>query len=273
MSTQIIESNGGKPKSVLRKTLRRPYLLFSRSLFDPITIATQLKGVPYFWQNWRAYTRSNTHRGFEPQVAEMWYRSYERFAEAGSFTQHYFHQDLWAARTLANAGVRYHVDVGSRIDGFIAHTLIFAQVCYVDLRPFSQEVAGLEFRRGSITDLPFPSNSIDSLSSLHVIEHIGLGRYGDPVDPDGHLRAAAELSRVLSPGGRLLLGTPVGRERLCFDAHRVFSPRTVLAMFPDLELADFALVNDEGVLISPATIEEASLCDYGCGLFTFRKPV
>jgi SAM-dependent methyltransferase len=121
--------------------------------------------------------------------------------------------------------------------------------------------------------MPFKDGSIASLSSLHVIEHVGLGRYGDPVDPAGYLKAAAELSRVLAPGGRLLLSTPIGHERTCFDAHRVFDPQTVIQAFGNLALIEFSLIDDEGRrIIADATFDHARRCEYGCGLFVFQKP-
>jgi SAM-dependent methyltransferase len=122
--------------------------------------------------------------------------------------------------------------------------------------------------------MPFDDDSVPSLSSLHVIEHIGLGRYGDTVDPNGYLKAAAELCRVLAPGGRLLLGTPVGRERVCFDAHRVFDPETIVQAFEELVLAEFLLIDDAGRgVIAGASFEQARRCEYGCGLFVFEKPM
>ena len=154
----------------------------------------------------------------------------------------------------------------------MAHALTFAEVSFVDIRPLVTPVDRLRFEQGSITALPFADSSVESLSSLHVIEHIGLGRYGDPVDPDGHLKAATELSRVLQPGGELLIGTPVGRERLVFDGHRIFNPHTVVAMFSSLDLVDFALVDDDDLLrTGDVTLDDGARCDYGCGLFAFTK--
>ncbi len=230
----------------IRRALRGPFLWFSDWFFNPLVFLRRLRGIPHFARNLRRYTHANTHPSLRFTWRDVWYRSHDRYAAAGEAEGHYFFQDLWAARFLHAARVREHVDVGSRIDGFVAHVLPFCMVRYVDIRPLPALIPDFEFRHGSIVDMPFESDSIASLSSLHVIEHIGLGRYGDPVDPDGHLRAAAELSRVLAPGGHLLLGTPVGRERLCFDAHRIFDPETITRAFPKLELAEFSLIDDTG---------------------------
>jgi SAM-dependent methyltransferase len=202
----------------------------------------------------------------------MWYRSHDRFASAGTAEGHYFYQDLWAARLLLENHVKEHVDVGSRLDGFVGHILPFCRVCYVDIRPLNVQLEGFEFRRGSILEMPFEDNSISSLSSLHVIEHVGLGRYGDRVEPDGYVRAAKELARVLAPNGCLLLGTPVGKERLCFDAHRIFDPQTVVDAFGSLRLVEFSLIDDKGQgILRNATFDQAKSCSYGCGLFVFKK--
>lgn len=255
--------------------LRSAYALFARWLFSPVAIVkatvSHVRGLPHFARNLRRYSRANQRPTFRFSVGESWYHSYDRFAHAADIPHHYFHQDLWAAKKLFAAGTKEHVDVGSRVDGFIAHLLTFCKVTYVDVRPLQLEWEGFSSREGLITDLPFADGSIPSLSSLHVIEHIGLGRYGDPVEPEGSWKAARELTRVLAPGGRLLVGVPTGRERLCFDAHRIFDPQTTRDMFAGLELAEFSFVNDGNRIVSPASFEEARRAEHGCGLFEFRK--
>jgi SAM-dependent methyltransferase len=262
---------GPEKRSSMGKLLRRPAAWFSTLFFNPRDVVRTWRGMPYFVRNARAYRAADGEGTFRIRLGDVWYRSHDRFAAAGDVTYHYFHQDLWAARHLHGRGVRDHVDVGSRLDGFVAHVLPFCRVQYVDIRPLSLETENFAFHAGSITEMPFPSGSVASLSSLHVIEHIGLGRYGDPVDPAGHLRAAEELARVLAPGGTLLLGTPIGRERLCFDAHRVFDPQTVVDMFAGLTLTEFSLVDDANRLATGAGFAAARACAYGCGLFVFRK--
>jgi SAM-dependent methyltransferase len=252
--------------------LRRVYYACTAFFFDPRRVAMSWRALPYFLRNMVTYRRASGASPFQARFRDLQFGTTDRFLTAGTLRGHYFLQDLWAARRIHERGVRDHVDVGSRIDGFIAHVLPFCRVTYVDLRPLEVAVEGLTYRQGSITALPFETGSVESLSCLHVIEHIGLGRYGDPVDPAGYLRAAAELTRVLRPGGELLLGTPVGRERLCFDAHRVFDPQTVVAAFDGLALQHFALIDDSGVAIDPtADFNRARECGYGCGLFRFTK--
>jgi SAM-dependent methyltransferase len=240
--------------------------------FDPLEVVNKWRGLSHFFTNLRQYRRENLRASFRFRWADLWFRSYDRYANAGSLTFHYFHQDLWAAEYLYRQSVRTHVDVGSRIDGFAAHVLPFCHLTYVDIRPLELSHDRFTFRRGSITEMPFDVGSVMSLSCLHVIEHVGLGRYGDPVDPEGFAKAAAELKRVLAPGGTLLLGTPVGRERVCFDAHRVFDPLTILEAFGGLTLAEFWLIDDLNRLHRGASIEQGRACDYGCGLFVFTKP-
>src|SRR6185295_13896333 len=115
----------------------------------------------------------------------------------------------------------------------------FVPVTLVDIRPVEIECPGFTFVTGSVLALPFPDRSVPSLSSLCVIEHIGLGRYGDPLDARGSEKAAAELSRVLAPGGELYVSVPVDAEcRICFNAHRAFSRDYLLSLFPGLKMRE-----------------------------------
>jgi len=262
-------------KKRVRHGLLDAYMFFSRVLFDPIALGrgltARVRGLPIYAANLVRYARSNRRRTFRFSIRDWWFRTYDRFSDAGSLTWHYFWQDLWAAANLFESGVRDHVDVGSRVDGFIAHLLPFCHVTVIDIRPLNLDWPNFEFRQGSVMSLPFADGEVRSLSSLHVIEHIGLGRYGDPVDAEGPWNAARELMRVLAPGGKLLIGVPVGRERVCFDAHRIFDPQTVRAMFEDLDLVEFSLIDDRNRLIRNASFEAGADAWYGCGLFEFRK--
>jgi len=230
--------------------------------------------LPRFVRDTKAYRAApRTDASFAFEWANAQPMLSDLTATAGTAGGHYFHQDLWAARRIHRARPPAHVDIGSRVDGFVAHVLTFMPVTVVDIRPLESRVEGLSFVRGDICQLtPFADNSIESLSCLHALEHIGLGRYGDPIVPDGWRQALAECSRVLAPGGRFYLGTPIGTERLHFNAGRVFSPLTIMAALPALRLVSFAAVNDEGPLVDPADPAAFVGADYSCGLFEFTKP-
>jgi len=241
-------------------------------LVDPHLLTQHWRSLYWYFYNRKKWARLNQDPNFRFTWRHSLLSSSDRYKKAGSARGHYFWQDLWAAGEVSKNGVSDHVDIGSRIDGFVAHIMSTCRVHYVDLRPIELSHPNFIFEQGSILDLPFVSGSVRSLSCLHVIEHIGLGRYGDAVDPEGYMKAAAEISRVLAPSGKLLLGTPVGIERLCFDAHRVFDPSTMLKAFASLRLVTFHLIPDRGDrVINNASFDEARTSTHGCGLFEFVK--
>jgi len=223
--------------------------------------------LPRYFSQWRRFQKLSP-------VARLSWRSAHPclgdWVSATPFDPHYFHQGAWLARKLKQRMPALHVDIGSSV---LTMSVISAgtETVFLDYRPLQVRTANLHSVSGSITCLPFADLGISSLSCLHVIEHIGLGRYGDPIDPEGSAKAAAELIRVLAPGGRLYVSTPVGRERVCFNAHRVFHPDTVVGMFRPLFLETFSVVDDAGVLQADIPTSRAADLDYGCGLYVFVR--
>jgi len=187
------------------------------------------------------------------------------------FDRHYLYQDVWAARWVADVRPQHHVDVGSRVD-YVGFLTTHTDVTFVDIRPLEAALEGLTAVAGSILALPFDDRSVESVSCLHVAEHIGLGRYGDPLDPTGTRMAARELQRVLAPGGQLLFSLPVGNPRVCFNAHRIHAPTEVLAFFDELELSEIAGVDDTGTFARGRSVDELAGSRYACGMFRFVRP-
>lgn len=190
-----------------------------------------------------------------------------------SFDRHYIYHTAWAARVLAQTKPEFHVDISSSLY-FCSLVSAFLPVKFYDYRPADLSLPNLSVEAADLTALSFPSQSLASLSCLHVVEHIGLGRYGDRLDPDGDLKAISELQRVLAAGGTLLFVVPVGKPRIMFNAHRIYSYEQIISSFPELELKEFALIPDDpkdGGLIYQATREMADAQRYGCGCFWFVR--
>jgi len=191
---------------------------------DPARAYLSLKGLPTYVRNYRRLRAqlARTHSPFP--ITDVWPQIADRYDTSGVAISHYFHQDLLVARLIHEANPRHHVDVGSRVDGFVAHVAVFRPIEVFDIRPLTSTTPNIHFRQADMSNAAFsPPSTTDSLSCLHTIEHFGLGRYGDPVDADAYLRGWENLYKLLEPGGTLYFSTPIGPQRIEFDAHRVFA--------------------------------------------------
>jgi len=194
--------------------------------------------------------------------------------QAGSASGHYFHQDLLVATFISKAKPVRHIDIGSSIDGFVAHVASFRDIEVFDIRPL--KIVGhdqIKFVCGNLMELDDSLVGVcDSLSCLHALEHFGLGRYGDPIDPDGHLKGFGNLYRMLKDNGVLYLSFPIGKSGVHFNAHRVFAPSEVLEWSKGkFALERFDYVDDAGDLHCDADITNMPKIGYGCGIYTLRK--
>lgn len=191
-----------------------------------------------------------------------------------NFDRHYIYHPAWAARIIKGIDPIKHIDISSTLY-FCSILSAFVPVEFYDYRPANLVLDNLKSEPADLVRLPFESNSIKSISCMHTIEHVGLGRYGDPLDYDGDLKAIAELKRVVTPGGSLLFVVPLGAKSvICFNAHRIYDKAQILSLFSDMELVEFALIpedeEDGGLVVDPS---DALLVRqfYGCGCFWFKK--
>ncbi len=189
-----------------------------------------------------------------------------------SFDKHYIYHTAWAARKLKEILPIEHIDISS-LTYFSTLVSAFIPIKFYDYRPAKIELDNFSCSHADITQLPFHDNSIDSLSCMHVVEHIGLGRYGDPLDVDGDLKAIGELKRVVSIDGYLLFVVPIGKARIVFNAHRIYSYEQIITYFNNFELIEFALIPDqsnEGLIVNAAE-EQSDKQNYACGCFMLQK--
>jgi SAM-dependent methyltransferase len=257
-------------KKIKKKSKELLYLAYHwvSPLIDPFKLLKGFKNYIWFLIDWIRYSRMEDAEAI--RIIDSYPCLHDKTTTT-PFDHHYFYQDIWAFQRIYESGIRHHVDVGSRID-FVGFLTTITKVTFIDIRLLEATLENFESKKGDILALPFGDNSVESLSCLHVAEHIGLGRYGDSLDPQGTKKAVKELSRVLAPGGNLYFSVPVGRPRLCFNAHRIHSPQQILDYFDGLDLVELSGIDDNGVFTRNIDINILRNCNYGCGLFWFKKP-
>ena len=232
------------------------------------------------WRFWREFvTFSRMSRADVARRFRLRWRDRSPFLDDSTpstgFDRHYVYHTAWAARVLARLKPDQHVDISSSLF-FCGLVSAFVHVRFYDYRPPALQLDNLEVDRADLTCLPFADGSIASLSCMHVVEHVGLGRYGDRLQVDGDLVALRELQRVVAPGGSLLLVVPVGRPRIQFNAHRIYSHRQVLEQFPAAvwDLREFAMIPEKSTtigLLLAASPEQVEQEKYACGCYWFQK--
>jgi hypothetical protein len=225
-----------------------------------------LRNLPQFLRDFFKFKRLGDVHGLHPIL-------FNYGEHAGIAGGAYFHHDLLVAQKIFKANPSKHIDVGSRIDGFVAHVAAFRAIEVLDIRPLDVGHENIKFKQIDFMESKL-NDSTDSLSCLNALEHFGLGRYGDPIDPDGHKRGFRNLLRILSSGGILYLAVPVGeKSRVIFNAHRIFNARDVFEWSENnWVLEKFHYVNSEGSLEKNIDIMKFTTTDaMGCGIYEIRK--
>ncbi len=253
-------------------------LLLESLGFFPKQFLFSLKGIPCFLRNRSQIKRQLSNSGIPFNITTYYPHLADRFDTAGSIPLHYFHQDLYVAQKIFKNNPVKHVDIGSRVDGFVAHIAAFRQIEVIDIREIKGNIPNVSFLRADLMSNDFNLHDYcDSISCLHTIEHFGLGRYGDSVDVNGHLKGLKNITNMLKKNGRLYLSTVIGPQRIEFDAHRVFSVKYLIDLIEnDFTIENFSYIDDNNKLhvsaeLSEKNIQNNFLCSYGCGIFELIK--
>ena len=203
---------------------------------------------------------------------------HDRNEAGGDAKSEYFWQDLLVAQLIHSKNPSLHVDVGSRIDGFVAHIASFRQIEVFDIRNVENVIPGVNFKQRDFTKPDKElSEYCDSLSCLHALEHFGLGRYGDDIDPLAFKEGLKNMSDMLRDNGTLYLSVPIGIERVEFNANYVFNPITIIstAVKNNLKLTSLIVIYQSGTrevfLPSDRLINSLSEKEYSLGVFVFSK--
>jgi hypothetical protein len=249
----------------------------------PIFLKILVKRPKDFWSAkklallWRYANESDLFAQSGGNIDKYWPIISEYNDQAGFARGHYFHQDLLVATFISTNNPTRHIDVGSRISGFVAHVASYRRIELIDIRKFdSGPHQNISFLQLDLSRNSLESEITDSISCLHAIEHFGLGRYGDPIDPFAHQKGFFNLIKMLKSKGKLYISFPIAaKSSIEFNAHRIFHPKDIF-LWPNtndnLILDRFDYVNDDGDLICNVNISDVpSNLKYGCGIYTFTK--
>lgn len=270
--TLMVSQGQGKTKNFLLKI----YAVMQNFGFDPILTANAIKAIPGYLSD-LAIFRRNVPDGLgeirlHPCLSD-------RFDKSGIAGGHYFHQDLFVAQRIFESQPKKHVDIGSRIDGFVAHVASFREIEIFDIRPNNVSMKNIRFFQSNMMMPISPEwhSYSDSVSSLHALEHFGLGRYGDPLDHGGFEKGMENIFKICKPNGKIYLSLPIGPQRVEFNAHRVFSTKFLWGVCEKTyEILSFSFVDDQGdfhpdVKTERVDIENNFNCNFGLGIFELRK--
>ena len=197
---------------------------------------------------------------------------------AGALGFHYFYQDLYVAQRIFENNPNRHIDIGSSINGFVAHVASFRKIEVYDIRPLNDLIPNVQFKQVDIMQLDEDEiDSTDSISCLHALEHFGLGRYGDPICYDGYWQGFLNIHKILKRNGKFYFSVPLGRQKVDFHAHRIFSLRYLLEMInPFYEIVNFSYIDDNNIFYKDVNISEEIIanncnCKFGCAIFELMK--
>jgi hypothetical protein len=257
-----------------RAFLRTGFRVAAAFGINPRTTIRALRNVARFTRDMSSFRQMTASAETRLPWAGVFPCLVDRDDESGNISGHYFHQDLLVARRIFERRPERHIDVASRVDGFVAHVAVFRTIEVLDVRPLTGRVPNIRFTQADLFALPSQfAESTDSLSCLHALEHFGLGRYGDSIDPDGHIKGLNALRTMLRTGGTLYLSVPIGRSRIEFNAHRVFSLEYMSKLIaPHFDVRAFSYVDDRGDLHENVDLDTKLMGTsdswrYACGIF------
>lgn len=249
----------------------RQFLMESKETIKKII---RLATSPFILGDYYAFKKAHGAGRFKIDPADFYPCIKDKTITTG-YDRHYVYHTSWAARVVKEINPEYHVDISSSLY-FCGLVSAFVPVRFYDYRPADLRISGLQTGKADLHNLPFEKNSIKSLSCMHTIEHIGLGRYGDPIDPEGDLKAIESLKSVLASGGSLLIVVPIGVPKIEYNAHRIYSYEQIMSYFTNDEiyLQEFAFIPEyekDGGIVRNADPLLAKNAHYACGCFWFKK--
>ena len=252
----------------MKKIILAGILKNFQSFIDPRNLPNTPKEVYLYVKDLKGFTKGQKTE-YPLKLLPIFYDRIEKSV----YDPQYVYQAYWATKRILNKKPLpvVHLDISSSIPFFVQLSAMIP-IIQLEYRPPKLNLPSCTRISGNILNLPLPDEAVNSLSCLHVVEHIGLGRYGDPVDANGSWRALSELERVVAPHGDLYLSVPVGTPAIYFNAGYVFRATDIVVFLSKLELLEFSYVDDNGHYIEHKKPEDTDTMVNALGLYHFRKP-
>jgi hypothetical protein len=240
---------------------------------DPLKFYNTIRSFKRYISDYIAFSKDFKGKIILTPCLQDWYDV------AGDVNSEYFVQDLFIAQQIFESNPIKHVDVGSRIDGFVSNVASFRQIEVFDVREMKNSIKNINFKSADFSDPSFDLiNYTESISCLHTLEHFGLGRYGDPVSNDAYINGFNNLANCLKNDGILYLSVPIGKERVEFNANRVFNPLTILnlAKLNQLTIKKLYIIDKKASIVDIDILNNDSWIklsedNYNLGVFIFKK--
>lgn len=241
--------------------------------FNPLSLVKTILFLPRFIYSLIFFLRKSR----EIKIHSLYPQTLDYSDSSGVAKGHYFHQDIIVARWVYEDSPTRHIDIASRVDGFVSHLAVFREVEVFDIRNLSTNESNIKFVQHDMMSASEIGN-LESISCLHSIEHFGLGRYGDPLDVNGHIKGFENICKMLKKGGVFYFSTPIGSLRIEFNAHRVFSVIYIIDHFlkpNNMEVLQCIVVNDNSMILKDLDISQGINdnfnCQYGVIILKLKK--
>lgn len=248
-----------------RNNLLKYLIIIWRTFFSSYGLKKRFSSLLSFFKDYKIFKKLPANDNYRFETKDIYPRIYDK-TEDHKIDPVYFLQGTWCAKKIFEEKPDRHYDIGSQafMVGIISQ---FVPTIMIDIRPLPITLDGLSFIKGDIVHLPFKDNEISSLSSICVIEHIGLGRYGDPLDQFGTEKAVRELMRVLAKEGSLYISVPVDNEnKIYFNAHRAFTRDYIIKIFENLNLIEERYIYGNEIFSNYNKGKS-----FGTGMYHFKK--
>jgi len=252
----------------------RAILNFTRQFgIDPVLMLRGISSVVKYIRDLRKFNSAASKHGQLKKLVSISPALLDFTENAGSADGHYFWQDLYCAQWVTTRNPNIHLDIGSRIDGFVAHLLASREVTVMDIRNIESSIPNLTFIQADLQSVSSKLNtSYDSVSSLHSIEHFGLGRYGDPLDVEGHIKGLLNIAKLVCTSGYLYISFPIGAPAIQFNQQRIIHPTWPVQILKEFKLQRFIVIPWRGSPVLGTRPDEVDITIQGqAGLYEFRR--